>query len=103
MSDVLNKLKQSTLNGNVKSNGFLNNTMTVTASLIASKTQVPIDVIDDKKENVVDEEEIVLPEYEKVKVVGRGSFLFLFVLILKSKENIFHSAKKVHLVLQFYT
>ncbi len=59
-------------------NGLLNRTVTISSALVTSKTQVPVDAIDDKRENivVVDEEEIELPEYEKVKVVGRGKFSF---------------------------
>lgn len=79
MTELLNKVKQSTFSSNGRSNGFLNETMTVSSSLAISKTQIPVDVIDEKIENVVvDEEEIELPEYEKVKVVGRGAFLFYF-------------------------
>lgn len=75
MTELLNMLKQTTASRNGKSNGFLNSTTTVSSSLAISMTQQAVDVADDKKENtIVDEEEIVLPEYEKVKVVGRGAF-----------------------------
>lgn len=78
MTELLNKLKQTTTIRNGTSNGFLNNTTTVATSLAISKTQVAVDVIDEKHENItVDEEEIELPEYEKVKVVGRGAFSFI--------------------------
>lgn len=73
MTELLNKIKQSTSSSNGETNGFFNKTMTLSSSLATLKTQVPVDVIDEKKENLNDdEEEIDLPEYEKVKVVGRG-------------------------------
>lgn len=73
MTELLNKLKQTTLSSN-GGNGFLNRTMTIN-TLATSKTNVPVDVTRVKEDNlIVDEEDIELPEYEKLKVVGRGGF-----------------------------
>lgn len=99
MTELLNKIKESTLSSN--SNGLLNKTMTVSSSLATSKTQIPLDVIDEKNQNpIVDEEEIELPEYEKVKVVGRGEFLYF---TRNQQNNRTEFRVQVHLVLQFYT
>lgn len=85
MTELLNKVKQSTFSSNGRSNGLLNKTMTVSSSLAISKTQIPVDLIDEKIENlVVDEEEIELPEYEKVKVVGRGAFC---IISIENQQN----------------
>lgn len=73
MTELLNKLKQTTLSSN-GGNGFLNRTMTIN-TLATSKTNIPVDVTHVKEDNlIVDEEDIELPEYEKLKVVGRGGF-----------------------------
>lgn len=70
MTELLNKIKLSAPISNGEFNSNFNKTMTISSSLT---TQVPVDVIEEKQENPnVDEEEIELPEYEKVKVVGRG-------------------------------
>lgn len=77
MSELMNKMKHSTLSDN----GFLNKTMTSNTSLVTSKTQLPVDKEDDKKNNtIVDEEDIELPEYEKVKVVGRGALFNSYLI-----------------------
>lgn len=68
--ELINKVKQSPLS----SNGLLNKTMTLSSSLGTTKTHIPVDAIDQISENaIVADEEILLPEYEKVKVVGRGT------------------------------
>lgn len=84
---ILNKIKQSTLNGNV----FLSKTMTSNTSLVSSRALVPIDEkVDENNVGtniIVDEEEIELPEYEKVKVVGRGVFHILTKLHIRITKS----------------
>lgn len=96
MTEVLTKIKQST----ISNNGFLNNTITL-STLATSKTQVPVDNKDDKKDvAIVDEEEVELPEYEKVKVVGRGTHLISVLcatyLIITSKCRFIWCCNFIH-------
>lgn len=94
MTELLNKMKQTTISGNE----FLNNTITSNTSLLTSKTQLPVDKKDDKMNNtIVDEEDIELPEYEKVKVVGRGSFGVAILYIRKSNQC-YVVLKQIHLI-----
>lgn len=107
MTELFNKIKLQTAtgNGNGERNSNFNKTITITSSFATSKTQVPVDVIDEKKEiSSVDDEEIELPEYEKVKVVGRGTFSTMkFKCNMNSLERNNHFVDmQVHLALQFY-
>ncbi|KAJ6641122.1 Serine/threonine-protein kinase Nek8, partial [Pseudolycoriella hygida] len=88
MSGVSNKIKLSTLSNKNGTNGFLNETVTVNSSLITTKTrtQTSINEIDEQK-NSEDDEEVELPEYEKIKVVGRGSFGVAILYLKKSNQS----------------